>query len=183
MQPRAVRENFARARRACYRLGVSHRSRPSRLSRALIDLALAATSALGSFALVSSPGCGTDAKGIEDCRDIEQARCDALAACGTVSDVGECQRFYHDHCLHGLPLAPPQRAEVDQCVAAIQSLGACARLDRQVKVRDCLVDTTGASLVCEALQFPEKVNACAFLTGKPVSSSGGGQGGQGGQGE
>jgi hypothetical protein len=28
-----------------------------------------------------NPGCGTAAVGIDDCRDIEQARCDAAAAC------------------------------------------------------------------------------------------------------
>ena len=176
------RENFARSARACYRLRVSHRSGSQSFGRAVLDLGLAAISALGAFALVSSPGCGTDAKGIEDCRDIEHARCAAAAPCGIVSDVDECQRFYRDHCLHGLPLAPPQRALVDQCVSDIEKLGACVTADHEAKARDCDVATSGVSRACEAVQFPEKVNSCAFLNGKPVTASEGGQGGQGGQG-
>ena len=37
----------------------------------------------------------------------------------------EVERFYRDHCLHGLPAAPPQRADVELCVSVIQEAGVC----------------------------------------------------------
>jgi hypothetical protein len=137
-----------------------------------------------AFAAVSSPGCGTSAVGVDDCRDIEQARCDAAAACGTVSDVGECQRFYRDHCLHGLPNAPPPRETVDDCVAAINNLRLCASaFGPGAALSECKpeVPAQNATHVCEVVKAPERAYACSFLAGKPVSPpAAGGQGGQGG---
>jgi hypothetical protein len=152
--------------------------------RALWNLTLSATSAFGSFALVSSPGCGTDAIGVEDCRDIERARCAAAAHCGVIDDVGECQRFYRDHCLHGLPTAAPDRVQVEQCVATIETLGECAARGggTEAEFSDCpgvtAIDPTLST--CEVILSPQRAHACSFLTGKPVEPSGGGQGGQGG---
>ena len=83
--------------------------------------------ALSALFLATNPGCGTDAKGVEDCRDIERARCDAAVACGKVSDLAECRRFYRDHCLHGLGVTPPARGRVDECVATIKQAAACVK--------------------------------------------------------
>ena len=44
-------------------------------------------SAVCAFTLVSATGCGTDAQGVDDCREIEQARCEAAKSCGLISDV------------------------------------------------------------------------------------------------
>jgi hypothetical protein len=146
---------------------------------------LAWTSALGSFALMSSPGCGTDALGVEDCRDIERARCAAAAPCGVIDDIGECQRFYRDHCLHGLPTAAPDRTHVEQCVAALQTLGECATAGGpEAELRDCPeVTVSSGTLTCEVIRTPQLAHACSFLTGKPTTPAEGGQGGGGSAGE
>ena len=124
---------------------------------------------------------------MDDCREIEQARCTAGAACGIVADVDECRRFYRDHCLHGLPAVPPQRAEVAQCVAAIQAVGECAKTGggRAAELTDCAVQVPAkdSTLACEVVQYPERAYACSFLTGKPVAAPDvEGQAGQGGTG-
>jgi len=161
------------------------RSRASRIARALRNVALFAASAIGSFAIVATHGCGTEATGVDDCRDIEQARCIAGAACGIVADPSECRRFYRDHCLHGLPVKGAQRADVDQCVAAIQAAGECAKTEggRTAELAACSPQQASkGTLACEVVQYPERAYACSFLTGKPVSPpEDTGQGGQGGQ--
>lgn len=152
----------------------------------LRNLALGSASAVGAFALVSSPGCGTSAVGVDDCRDIEQARCDAARACGTITDAGECKRFYRDHCLHGLPTAAPARQDVDACIATINNLTICANaFGQDASLDQCpAVAAADSTRVCEVVAAPERAYACSFLAGKPVSPpnppSGGGQGGQGG---
>jgi hypothetical protein len=152
------------------------------IRRALSTLTLAATAALGAFPLVS--GCGTSAQGVEDCRSIEQARCTAAAACGLVEDAAECQRFYRDHCLHGLPVAPPSRTEVEKCVAAIDMLDQCVRAGAgaDTELAGCPVETSGGTLACEVIRAPELIHVCSFLTGKPTAPPDGGQGGEGGNG-
>jgi hypothetical protein len=152
------------------------------IRRALSTLTLGATSALGTFSLVS--GCGTSAQGVEDCRAIEQARCTAAAACGLVEDAPQCQRFYRDHCLHGLPVVPPPRTAVEQCVAALDMLGQCVRAGagKDAELVDCGVPTSSGTLACEVIRAPELAHACSFLTGKPTTPAEGGQGGEGGNG-
>jgi hypothetical protein len=152
---------------------------------ALRNVALACVSGVSAFALVASPGCGTSAQGVDDCRDIEQARCVAAAACGTVSDVKDCQIFYRDHCLHGLPTAPPPSADVDSCVNTIKALGTCVEVGgKSVELGACdpPIAADNATLACEVVQYPERAYACSFLAGTPVTppSGTGGQGGQGG---
>jgi hypothetical protein len=151
---------------------------------ALRNLALSSASALAAFALVSSPGCGTSAVGVDDCRDIEEARCDAARACGTVTDAGECKRFYRDHCLHGLPTAAPPRTDVDACIATINNLAICANASGpDATLDECpAVAAADSTKVCEVVAAPERAYTCSFLAGKPVSAppSSGGQGGQGG---
>jgi hypothetical protein len=142
-------------------------------------------SVAGSFALVSSPGCGTDAHGIEDCREIEQARCEEAVPCGIITDEPRCKTFYRDHCLHGLPGAQPQQATIDACVTAIRALGACAREGgAQAELASCpAVKTHDASLVCEVIQFPERAYDCSFLSATPPPEPGaGGEGGGSGSG-
>lgn len=137
-------------------------------------------SAAGSFAVVSSPGCGTDAHGIEDCREIEQTRCAAAVPCGIITDQPRCETFYRDHCLHGLPGTQPQQATIDLCVSAIKALGECAKLGgAQAELSSCPgVQTHDATLVCEVIQFPERAYDCSFLSSKPPPEPGsGGEGG------
>jgi len=84
--------------------------------------------ALPAFGALTS--CGSDAAGIEACRQIESARCDAMQACGLSADAAaSCSSFYHDHCLHGVedPNADPSTAQIEACVAAVRATAACAR--------------------------------------------------------
>jgi hypothetical protein len=96
--------------------------------------------------------------------------------------VGECQRFYRDHCLHGLPLAAPDRTHVEQCVTALQKLGECANTGGPAaELAACPeVLVSSGSLTCEVIRSPELAHACSFLTGKPTTPAEGGEGGDGG---
>ncbi len=144
-------------------------------------------SAVCAFVLVSSAGCGTDAQGVDDCREIEQARCAAAKNCGFVSDVPSCQRFYRDQCLHGLPVSPPGSVKVNACVATIQAAGACATqsqgADTPLSQCNPMVTTgaPGVDTVCDLVKEPEKAAECSFLTpsadaGVGGASSSGGSG-------
>jgi hypothetical protein len=73
-------------------------------------------------------GCGTDAVDVDGCRQIEEARCRQIPACGisferpyftSGTDVDACVRFYDDACLHGLAVSDPGPSAVSACVAAI----------------------------------------------------------------
>jgi len=166
---------------------VARRSPSFQVFRRTRGVFVAALSALGSFALASSPGCGTDAHGVEDCREIETARCAAAVPCGIVTDQPRCENYYRDHCLHGLPGNQPQQATVDLCVNAINLLGACAkRTGAATELKDCEsgIETHDATTACEVIQFPEKAYACSFLsaTPPPPIESAGGQAGVGGDG-
>jgi hypothetical protein len=165
--------------------------------------AVALVSAGCSFALVSALSCGTDAVGVEDCRQIEQARCEAAHHCRGelyVEDVEACKRYYHDHCLHGLvvdhePGGPYLRA----CLGAIEAAGNCAQSNPEMTVAECAdIDTrvrqdnsTVLEHVCDVIQFPELTVQCEFLRepepALPSPEAGaeetGGAGGAGGAGE
>ena len=162
------------------------RSAAVRAFRASRSLLVGVLSATGSFALVSSPGCGTDAHGIEDCREIEQARCAAAVPCGIVTDQPRCEIYYRDHRLHGLPGTQPQQASIDLCVVAIHALGACAKqggAHADIASCDPAIPTHDASTVCEVIQFPERAYACSFLSATPPPEVGaGGEGGGAGSG-
>lgn len=146
--------------------------------------ALAVLSALGAFALASSPGCGTDAHGVETCREIERARCGAALPCGIVTNQEKCEIYYRDHCLHGLPPGvQPEQAYVDLCVNTMEKLGACVqRLGAKVLIEDCGVEAYDAPLACDAVQFPERTSACSFLSTTPPPAGTGGDGGAAGAG-
>lgn len=157
------------------------------LWRTFRNALLGSASALGAFALAASPGCGTSAEGVGDCREIEQARCVAAASCGIVTDVEECKLYYRDHCLHGLPQTPPAPAMVDECVSTIQALGRCADAhggkNATLEACDPPVAARNATRACEVVQYPERAYACSFLAGKPVSPGAAGQAGQAGSGD
>jgi hypothetical protein len=144
-------------------------------------------SAICAFTLVSSSGCGTDAKGVDDCRDIEEARCVAAKNCAMLSDVDGCKRFYRDQCLHGLAVSPPGSNQVKLCVAAIQNAGTCAsQADgteaSDVPLEQCTpaIGTSSATTACEIVKEPELATDCAFLAPSPGGSGGQGAGGDGG---
>jgi len=143
---------------------------------------LGALSALGAFALASSPGCGTDAHGIETCRQIERARCGAALPCGIVPNEEKCEIYYRDHCLHGLAAGvAPDQAYVDVCVSTMEKLGACVkRLGAGASTKECEVEAYSAPLACDAVQFPERTSACSFLSTTPPPAGGGGEGGASG---
>jgi hypothetical protein len=143
-------------------------------------------SATTSFSLVTASGCGTSAVGVDDCRDIEQARCRAGKACGIVEDVQACERYYRDHCLHGLATAPPAGASVASCVQVIEAAGQCAKLDPEAALADCEPGVpepqSGLATACDVIRHPERAAECAFLTDVPPDEDGsGGQSGAGGR--
>jgi hypothetical protein len=148
-----------------------------------------------SGALLIAPGCGTDAHGINDCRSIEEARCAAAANCRdsrgarVVSDVGSCQRFYRDQCLHGTTTESPGGPRVDECVGAIRDAGKCAAATVDTQDADCPTSLT-PDTACAAILAPEHLSACDFLSPTPVEggeggtpSSTAGAGGQGNTGD
>jgi hypothetical protein len=119
-----------------------------------------------AFVTTTAYGCGPDPVGVEDCRQIEQARCEASSKCGVVRDVTACQRFYRDHCLHGFALeeAPSSRV-VASCVDAIRAVGECARRGSDILVSECteVAPPAISMTVCDAIAAPEELPACRFL--------------------
>ena len=142
-------------------------------------------------ALLTAPGCGTDAQGISDCRNIEQERCAAAANCSApgggrvVDDVGSCQRFYRDQCLHGTTTSSPGAPKVEDCVSAIRAAGECAAATAETQDSLCLNGLTPDN-ACDAILAPERLTECRFITPTPpVEGEGGAPGataGAGGQG-
>lgn len=134
---------------------------------------------------VTGSGCGTAAVGIDACREIETARCEAAQYCGRIDDVPACQRYYRDHCLHGLredTEATPD--QVEDCVRVIEKAGQCAKGDRRALLETCdpevTTDARGAETACQIVLFPEWATECKFLgpLGElPERPSDGGQGG------
>jgi hypothetical protein len=82
---------------------------------------------------ITVAGCGTDAVGVQACRQIEEARCREAPGCGVALEpphhtsgdgVSECILFYDDACLHGLANgSDPGPIAVNACVAAIHNAG------------------------------------------------------------
>ena len=152
---------------------------PEREMSSFRPLAASLLSATLSFALVTSSGCSTEAVGIDDCRDIEYARCEAGKPCGIVPDVEACKRFYRDHCLHGLAGEQPPSAAVNDCVTVIEAAGQCASKDPERVLGDCSPEVTEPQLqlltACDVVSHPERATECAFLIpeGEEPSGSGG----------
>src|SRR5271165_6618386 len=80
---------------------------------------------------LQASACGTDAVGVDACRQVQEAECQEAPACGialeppyhtTGTAVDACIRFYDDQCLHGLASGTdPGPTAVHECVAAIHS--------------------------------------------------------------
>jgi hypothetical protein len=89
---------------------------------------LALGAAVGG-ALGSPLACGTDAVGVDACKQVEAARCRNATACGVSlqppytasgTDVDACIRYYDIACLHGLASgSDPGQTAVTACVNAI----------------------------------------------------------------
>ncbi len=144
------------------------------------SLSATVLSAAAMFSLVTA-SCGTSALGVDDCRDIEQARCRAQASCvdanGTplIEDVPACERYYRDHCLHGLAVKPPASASVAACVQVIEAAGHCAKGSPDIALDDCGDPVTdvhpGLTHACDVVAHPELATECDFLS--PSESTGG----------
>jgi hypothetical protein len=120
------------------------------------------------LALALIAACGTDAVGVDACRQIEEARCRRAPVCCGVypqcgidltsplhsdDDVTACIRFYDDACQHGLVnTQDPGSVAVKQCVAAINAAD-CTTLEGQTYVL-----------------HPELEPSCSFLTPNPVDA-------------
>ncbi|HET9931887.1 MAG TPA: hypothetical protein VFQ35_14395, partial [Polyangiaceae bacterium] len=124
-----------------------------------------AASLLAPFlgALVLAASCGTDATGIEDCRAIEEARCEAAEACGAIDDASACKRFYRDQCLHGLSVPAPGGPVTDACVAAIHQITECARASAAEASTAC-ARFRNRTQACKLVPSPQNLNECNFLT-------------------
>lgn len=134
---------------------------------------------LASLAIVALAvsHCGTDAVGIDACRNIESARCEAAPSCPNVTetswtegDVLECKRFYRDQCLHGVEdvTHTPSEVEVKACVDAIAGTAKCAKSGNPT-MAECnvpLVADVSPSAITPCAAILETVHLlakCAFL--------------------
>jgi hypothetical protein len=138
-------------------------------------------------------GCGADAVGVDDCRKIEKARCEAASHCGdrfSITDVDACKRFYRNQCLHGLETGKsPGAGQVAACVRVIQTAGACAAQNSPTTTLAACGDPTLANEtdpqlvnVCKVVETPELTVECAFLSGAATGGSGSGGSSAGGGG-
>jgi hypothetical protein len=123
--------------------------------------------------------CQSGVVGVEACRDIEGARCDASGAtaegvegtaCGfTAADVKACRALYQDQCLRGIENVEhtPTDDETDECVAAVDALAACALagIDQAGACDGVQVELAGATLSpCEIIQGAiSYVTACKWV--------------------
>ena len=147
--------------------------------------------ALALIAGASYPACSTKAVGVDECRRIEYARCEAASNCPdqfSVKDVELCRLFYRDHCLHGLPASSaPTGAAVRLCIEAINDLSKCAaELDGDAALLvNCPEPVTATkpkiTRACKLLAEPEAIRECSFLSGD-LSKAEGGSGGDDGVG-
>lgn len=128
--------------------------------------------------------CTVDTVGLEACRDIEYARCEARAHCGEdtglhVADVDACKRFYRDQCLHGLDREEsPSDLAVKRCVNAIKSAGTCAAQGGgDAPLSSCTftpaLPATTLETACGLLGQPELSPPCSFLSKEPLPDAGG----------
>lgn len=116
-------------------------------------------------------GCSTDAVGVNECRDVEYARCEASVACGVISanEVDDCKRFYRDHCLHGMKGDKvPTADEHKECIKLIEDAGEAAAAS---------LGMGGAGEpdedACKIVAAPWKAEECAYLITDSSSMGGG----------
>lgn len=111
--------------------------------------------------------CGTDAAGVSECREIEDARCAAAASCG-FPDVAQCQRYYRDHCLHGVAVEEVSSLQVAACVAELERAGRCAAAQTAPEAcAEPLGTQVVVTQVCDLVLQPELLTSCAFLADVP----------------
>ncbi|WP_437538422.1 hypothetical protein WME79_20905 [Sorangium sp. So ce726] len=158
----------------------------------------AALLGLGAVTLITAPSCGNDAVGVDACRRIEQARCEAAAVCpewigsGDAEErVNTCIEFYWDQCLHGIQngagggqaAEDPKTTQVDACVAAVGEARACASA-KVASMAECSASPLAegvdrAITPCKVITAQaEALEACAFV----AAPNGGGSAGSGGSG-
>lgn len=130
---------------------------------------------LAALALAAS--CGTEARGVEDCRAIENARCEAAEACGAIEDASACKRFYRDQCLHGLSVPPPGSPVTDACVGAIDQIAECARPSVDGAPSPCS-RFGNPTRACSFVPAPQSLSECNFLNPSVPPSGEGGAGGE-----
>ncbi len=113
----------------------------ARIGRWTLPLALGI-----ALAPLLAAGCGTSASGVNDCKTIEEARCNAAAKCSAISlsppystngsATDACIRYYDTACLHGLAGNQPSNGQLQDCVTAIQT-GGCAVVETPWKDARC----------------------------------------------
>ncbi|WP_063752013.1 hypothetical protein [Sorangium cellulosum] len=154
---------------------------------------------LGAVTLATQ-SCGTSAVGIDACRQIETARCEAAAACPAwvgSADADErvdaCVEFVWDQCLHGIenagtednPAPEPTGSQIEACVDAVGATRKCAA-DNVASMTECtaapLVDgADGAISPCDVItKRAHALQACAFVVEPTGTGGGAGDGGGGG---
>jgi hypothetical protein len=92
---------------------------------------IVAIASLVFAALLHASGCGSEARGVDACRQIESARCEAASKCPTefpefterYGSVASCQRFYDVQCGRGVQEASkePSRAELTACLTQVRT--------------------------------------------------------------
>ncbi|MDI1478789.1 hypothetical protein [Polyangium sp. y55x31] len=126
---------------------------------------------LGVLAGSVASACGTDAVGIDACREIETARCEALPACGgTEAEATYCIDLYRDQCLHGIQSGVEPGADATaRCVEAVRAVAACARAGA-ASMADCPAEPLVAAADPAAItpcvvitRRPEQLADCAFV--------------------
>jgi hypothetical protein len=168
-------QNFPRPRSPCYlrpvlpecRLldrRIARRVTPQRVLRRGASRWFPGVFALGLTML----GCGTKTSGVEECRLIEVARCRSAEQCGLIPDAAACERYVVDHCRHGFdPSIDPSRSDIQECVEAIEDVGACAaRTGAKTNPADCRQSSlheADVSRVCALAERPERIPSCRFL--------------------
>ncbi|WP_437683054.1 hypothetical protein [Sorangium sp. So ce131] len=171
----------------------------SAVRRSSASWAAAGLLGLGAASLAAQ-SCGTDAVGVDACRQIEQARCEAAAACDLdEAQVKSCSEFYWDQCLHGIEHAvdfdegvkhaasDPTNEQVEACVAAVRATRDCASAG-VASMAECSAAPLAAGedlgiTPCYVIRKrAHALDACTFVVQppEPGSSQGGGEGGGGG---
>lgn len=114
--------------------------------------------------------CNTKAVAIQECREIEYARCEASVPCGVIEEdeVEECKRFYREQCLHGIagPTAPTAE-EQKSCLNTIDKAKKVATLNSALGGAPQEKELTVA---CGVISRPWLVSACDYLA--PQSEGG-----------
>ena len=146
--------------------------------------------------------CGSDAVGIEACKDIEQKRCELAPKCygqkgapriKTEVQVDNCVTYYKDHCLVGIENTTDIKdidGKTKACTTALTKAVAChtGGALTMVDCPDVAVDDPTLT-PCAAFASPEHLADCAFIetpstattttTAATTSTSTGGDGGGG----